>query len=90
MTGGDIMRSKLDKLFDDPAFGVGATDYDAGIMIHKNKESLNYLILKFDGYYEVYLSLFDEMRDHLIVTTSNVLHEAKEKAINEIEQILSD
>lgn len=84
------MRSKLDKLFDDPNFGVGAKDYDTGVMIYKNKESLTYVILKFDGYYEVYLSLFDDMRDHLVTTKSRVLHFAKRKAMKEIEKILDD
>lgn len=82
------MRSKLDKLFDDPQFGKGAKDYDAGLMIYKNKLPLNYLILKYDDYYKVYLSLYDEHQNHLVSSKSSNLNVAKNLATKKIEKII--
>lgn len=78
--------SKLDKLVADPNFGKGAKDYDTGIMLYQNKEALNYIILTYVSYYEVYLSLYDGSRDYLAYGKEDELEIAKELAISEIEK----
>lgn len=79
------MKSKLDKLFDDPNFGADAHGYDTGIMTYDN-EVLNYVILNYDRYHKVYLSLFDDTRDYLVHGKSRSLDVAKQIAINKLDK----
>lgn len=80
------MKSKLDKLVADPNFGVGAKDHDTGIITYNDSDTLNYIILTYDGYYVIYLSLFDDMRDYLISSKSRSLDVAKQMAIDKLDR----
>lgn len=80
------MQSKLDKLFDDPYFGVGARNHDTGIMAYNDGEILNYITLTSNDHYEVYLSLFDDTRDYLAVSKADDFTMAKQIAINKLDK----
>lgn len=80
------MQSKLDKLVADPKFGSAAKDYEAGILVYGEQETLNYINLIYDDHHEVYLSLFDESRDYLVVGIADDLEGAKELAVEELDK----
>lgn len=78
--------SMLDKLINHPEFGIYAKDVDVGIMIYKNEDVLNYLTLTYDDHYEVFLSLYDDERDYLVVGKSDDLDDAKQLAVAELDK----
>lgn len=80
------MKSKLDKLVDNPNFGIGAIGHDTGIMIYNDVDTLNYITLTYDDHYEVYLSLFDDTRDFLVEGNADELAMAKQIAIDKLDR----
>ena len=54
------MKSKLEELFDDEAFGTDAINHDIGIMISSFGVPVDCLVLEYEERCDVYLNLYDE------------------------------
>jgi hypothetical protein len=86
------MKFKLDVLTDDENFGVDALDCEAGLMINQYNDVVTYLFMKYDGYFEVYLSIQDEEdepldRDILVEGIATTLEEAKAIAVKNLNEL---
>ncbi|MCS0789509.1 hypothetical protein NX021_15255 [Cytobacillus firmus] len=85
------MKSKLDILADDENFGLGALGCQTGLMMNQYNDVVTYLFLAQEGYFEVYLSLFDEeheplSRDILAEGIAPTLEEAKAIAVKNLNE----
>jgi hypothetical protein len=54
------LKSKLEELFDDEAFGTDAINRDVGIMISSFGIPVDCLVMEYEDRCDVYLNLFDE------------------------------
>lgn len=79
--GGDNLKSKLDKLAESgELMGTNVVNYDNGIMISEYGDAATFVLLEYEDYFEVYLSLYDEgeppYRDILVTGTSMDVEDA--------------
>lgn len=88
--GGISIKSKLVALYDDESFATDAISSDAGLMVNQYNEVVNYLILEYQGFFHVYLNLFDgeePFRNILSEGIATTLEEAKEIAVNNLNKM---
>lgn len=82
------MKTKLKALFDDESFATDSIGGDAGFLVNENSDLIEYLFFEFEGFFHVYLHLYDEeetpFRDILAEGIAPTLEEAKEIAINNL------
>jgi len=84
------MKTKLEALFDDENFATDAISSDAGLMINQYNEVVHYLILEYQGFFHVYLNLFDDeepFRNLLSEGIALTLEEAQEIAVNNLNEM---
>ena len=86
-----MRRSKLEILADDENFGLGALGCQTGLMVNQNNDVVTYLFLAQEGFFEVYLSLFDEeheplSRDILAEGIASTLEDAKAIAVKNLNE----
>ena len=84
------MKSKLVALYDDEEFATDAINSDVGLMVNQYNEVVNYLILEYQGFFHVYLNLFDEeepFRNILSEGIAPTLEEAQVIAVNNLNEM---
>lgn len=84
------MKSKLVALYDDENFATDAINGDVGLIVNQYNEVVNYLILEYQGFFHVYLNLFDDeepFRNILSEGIATTLDEAKEIAANNLNEM---
>lgn len=79
------MKSKLEELFDDESFAIGAISHDNGFLINDYGDMVDYVALEYENRWDVYLNHFDEgdapYRNILVKATSEDKEGAKEMAM---------
>ena len=89
--GGVLMRMKLFDLLTDDNFATDSISTDAGILVTQNEDVVYYLYLEYEGFFMVYLNLFDEevpFRNILSEGIALTLEKAMQIAIKNLNGIL--
>jgi len=84
------LKSKLEELFGDEAFGTDAISHDNGFMINGYGDTVDYLVLEYEDRWDVYLNLYDEdeapYRNVLVKGSSSSKEVAKRIATRKLDK----